>query len=95
MVSERRVLSLITTVGLLAAGAAFGAERPVWEQADHNGELARQCLMRSRDYVRGWLAHADPVTGLSSRMPSRSRQTMAGPSEERDSPSAIAATRSR
>ncbi len=71
MLSERR--ALIATICLLAAGPALGAERPVWEQAEHNGELARQCLLRSRDYVRGWLAHADPVTGLIPRNLNASR----------------------
>ena len=73
MPSRRRVPTLLAAVWLLGAGTTFGAEGPVWEQAGHNGELARQCLLRSRDYVRGWLAHADPVTGLIPRNLTESR----------------------
>jgi hypothetical protein len=63
----------MTMICIVASGAAFAGERPVWEQADHNGELARQCLIHSRDYVRGWLAHADPTTGLIPRNLGKSR----------------------
>lgn len=58
---------------LLVAVASRGAERSVWDEAAANGELARQCLLRCRDYVRGWLAHADPHTGLIPRNLSQSR----------------------
>ena len=61
MRSERRVLPFAAAAWVLGAAVPVGAERPVWEQAVHNGEIARQCLMRSRDYVRGWLAHAEDL----------------------------------
>ena len=75
-VSSRRFASYSATVAIgctLALGAAIGAERSVWEHADHNGEFARRCLMHCRDYVRGWLAHADPATGLIPRNLNRNR----------------------
>lgn len=45
----------------------------LWKQADANGEFARQCLIHCKDYMHGWLAHADPVTGLIPRNLDRNR----------------------
>lgn len=66
-------LGISMMTGTILAGAAVGAERSIWDQADHNGEYARKCLIHCRDYVRGWLAHADPQTGLIPRNLNRNR----------------------
>ncbi len=39
----------------------------IWKQAEHNGEKARQAFLRCREYVRGWLSHADSKSGLIPR----------------------------
>jgi len=44
-----------------------GSDEQFWKEADQNGELARQAFIQCRDFVRGWLAHADPVSGLIPR----------------------------
>ena len=59
-------------VALLASAAfpgfaADSANPTVWAEADRNGEMARQIFIHCRDYVRGWLAHADPQSGLIPR----------------------------
>jgi len=56
------VIAFLTTIAI-----ANGNERTIWQQADRNGELARKTFVHCRDYVRGWLANADPQTGLIPR----------------------------
>ena len=53
------LIFLLSQVGL--------AEEGLWEKVDRNGELARGALIHCRDFVRGWLAHADPQSGLIPR----------------------------
>lgn len=62
-------LSLVVLLAMATSPGVLRASEPpgIWDEAEENGELARECLLRSRDYVRGWLAHADPVTGLIPR----------------------------
>jgi hypothetical protein len=38
-----------------------------FQQSEINGRLANEAWYRSRRYVGGWLAHADPATGLIPR----------------------------
>jgi hypothetical protein len=38
-----------------------------WERAEIHGQQANEALRRCRRYVDGWLAHADPKTGLIPR----------------------------
>ena len=54
-------------VCLLTVSQTTWSSEAVWEQADRNGELARQAFIHCRDFVRGWLGHADPVSGLIPR----------------------------
>jgi len=60
-----RVFSLIFLISL--SQNAWSSDGEVWKQADQNGELARQAFVHCRDFVRGWLGHADPVSGLIPR----------------------------
>ena len=53
------------------AGDAADAER--FRVAERNGRLAAEAFYRCRRYVDGWLAHADPVTGLIPRNLNRDR----------------------
>jgi len=39
----------------------------LWAQTEKNGDLMRRIFIHCRDFVRGWLAHADPATGLIPR----------------------------
>jgi len=58
----------------------FAAERKLWDrepttpatdehfrQAERNGRHAAEAFFRCRRYIDGWLAHADPKTGLIPR----------------------------
>ncbi len=60
---------------LPATAALSGDERRrrLVRQADKNGRLANEALYRSRRYIDGWLAHADPATGLIPRNLTQSR----------------------
>jgi len=42
-------------------------ETDVWQRATIHGAQANEALRRCRRYVDGWLAHADPRTGLIPR----------------------------
>jgi hypothetical protein len=59
-------LSLTVILQLGTTLAAEESQRD-WLQARKNGELARRAFLSCRDYVRGWLAHADPRSGLIPR----------------------------
>ncbi len=52
--------------GLLALHAG-AVPSDVWSDAQRNGEQSRQAIALCRAYARGWLAHADPKTGLLPR----------------------------
>lgn len=43
------------------------ASEPQFRQAEANGRRATEMFFRCRKFVEGWLAHADPVTGLIPR----------------------------
>jgi hypothetical protein len=47
------------------AGAT--ANEPLFRAAERNGRRANEAFYRSRRFVDGWLAHADPATGLIPR----------------------------
>jgi hypothetical protein len=42
-------------------------DKESWMKAEKNAEKARQTFIHCRDYVRGWLGHADPKSGLIPR----------------------------
>jgi dienelactone hydrolase len=50
-------------------------DRPaaLYRQAERNARLANEALFRCRRFVDGWLAHADPATGLIPRNLTTSR----------------------
>lgn len=50
-----------------ARPAADPATEPLFRQAEKNARDAAEALYRSRRFVDGWLAHADPKTGLIPR----------------------------
>jgi len=64
---RRRPLSVLTAAVILIATTSQATPASVWQQTEHNAELAHQCLVRCHDYVQGWLAHADPQSGLIPR----------------------------
>ncbi|MEX1048023.1 MAG: hypothetical protein WED15_00740 [Akkermansiaceae bacterium] len=51
----------------LALSAAATANDARFIQAERNSHLAAEAFSRSRKYVDGWLAHADPQSGLIPR----------------------------
>ncbi|MBC8180432.1 hypothetical protein H8E88_04840 [candidate division KSB1 bacterium] len=56
------LIILILSISLTAT-----AEEQQWNKVDANGELARKIFIHCRDFVRGWLGHANPQTGLIPR----------------------------
>ena len=59
------LFTLIT--GPNCCGAFPGEQDEIFNQARENGLLANEGLRRSQNYVRGWLRHADPDSGLIPR----------------------------
>ena len=61
-----------TIVALMILSTVFthvssAAPEDVWAKAEENGEIARKTYIHCRDFVRGWLGHADPKSGLIPR----------------------------
>ncbi|MEK7707747.1 MAG: hypothetical protein AAB380_07100, partial [Verrucomicrobiota bacterium] len=50
-----------------AALANADAKARLFRRAEHNARLAAEAFYRCHRYVQGWLAHADPATGLIPR----------------------------
>lgn len=47
---------------------AAAPEDPWFRQAEKNSRFAAEAFFRSRKYIDGWLAHADPKSGLIPRI---------------------------
>jgi len=60
-------LALVTTLIALEAPGAEPASVTPWDQAQANGEVSRKAVAFSRAYAWGWLAYADPASGLLPR----------------------------
>lgn len=59
---------LITAAIIGCAGESpYNADDPIFYNARANGVLAREGFERCHRFVEGWLAHADPETGLIPR----------------------------
>jgi len=68
VLSKLTVAALVVSVGLWCHSVrCFAAEEKVFGQAGENGRLANEGFVRCRNYVNGWLQHADPNTGLIPR----------------------------
>lgn len=50
-----------------AAPAGAGPDEPLFHASERNARRANEAFYRSRRFVDGWLAHADPATGLIPR----------------------------
>lgn len=63
------ILFLLWSVVLFPSSLCLGTEemRGEWSQAEQNGDQAQRAFLSCRDFVRGWLAHADPRSGLIPR----------------------------
>ncbi len=55
------------------AGKLSTADNEAFKQAAENGRLANEGFIRCRNFVKGWLKHADPATGLIPRNLSRNK----------------------
>ena len=66
-----RVMSMLFLImfAVLAVcpSQVLGTKSEDFEQALENGRLANEGFVRCRDFVKGWLKHADPKTGLIPR----------------------------
>lgn len=47
--------------------ATIQVSESLFRAAEHNGRLANEAFFRCRRFIDGWLAHADPATGLIPR----------------------------
>jgi hypothetical protein len=63
---EEKKMRLSFLVLILLCTCLF-AQEATWEKIDKNGELNRQIFIHCQDFVRGWLGHADPQSGLIPR----------------------------
>jgi len=54
-------------------GKRITKDDPAFNQAAENGRLANEGFIRCRNFVAGWLKHADPKTGLIPRNLSRDK----------------------
>lgn len=54
-------------IAALAFSPAAAADDARFLQAEQNSRLAAEAFSRSRKYIDGWLAHADPQSGLIPR----------------------------
>lgn len=54
-------------IALLFLVSTVFPQEDIWEKTEKNAELNRQVFIHCRDFVRGWLGHADPTTGLIPR----------------------------
>lgn len=57
----------LSLMGLSSAGPSKDTAEAHFLRAEHHAGLASEAFSRSRRYVAGWLAHADPVSGLIPR----------------------------
>ena len=64
---HRLQVLILSICCLITSHSALGADDEIWGKVDRNGELAREAFLHCRDFVRGWLAHADPQSGLIPR----------------------------
>jgi hypothetical protein len=62
-----RILFLMAILGSASYPWNDQTDKDFWIKAEQNAEQARQTFIHCRDYVRGWLAHADPKSGLIPR----------------------------
>jgi len=57
----------LSSILVLVAVAGVQAADDPWRIAQQNARHSQQAIQFGRRYVNGWLAHADPVTGLLPR----------------------------
>ena len=65
--TKRGVGPSATVVSPGGAGPGKTTDNQAFKQAAENGHLANEGFVRCRKFVKGWLKHADPKTGLIPR----------------------------
>lgn len=73
----KRILGLVL-LALCVSACKQAADKATVALALANGKLAREGFERSDRFVHGWLAHADPVSGLIPRNLTNSRELWNG-----------------
>ena len=66
-------LAELTELAKHGVGKVSTADDEAFKQAAENGRLANEGFVRCRNFVKGWLAQADPTTGLIPRNLSRNK----------------------
>jgi hypothetical protein len=60
------ILLLLSGLSLICV-TSFRAQTSSWAQAENDAGQSRKAIQFCRRYIHGWLAHADPVSGLIPR----------------------------
>jgi hypothetical protein len=63
----KKALSIVFSLAIFLSLMAAGASDSSWSQAEKNAELSQRAIQFCRRYAHGWLAHADPSSGLIPR----------------------------
>jgi len=63
----KKALSIVFTLAVFLSVMAAGASDTFWAQAEKNATQSQRAIQFCRRYAYGWLAHADPVSGLIPR----------------------------
>jgi len=63
----KKASSIVFTLSIFLSVAAAGASDISWAQAEKNAEQSQRAIQFCRRYAHGWLAHADPRSGLIPR----------------------------
>ena len=66
MRNVRRISILLLLISTALSGTS-AAPDDIWAKTEENGEAARIAYLHCRDFVRAWLGHADPKSGLIPR----------------------------
>jgi len=69
----QRHLDELKGLAIRGIGKSDPADDDAFEQAMENGRLANEGFIRCRNFVKGWLNHADPETGLIPRNLNRNK----------------------
>ncbi|MBW8038611.1 MAG: FAD-dependent oxidoreductase [Planctomycetes bacterium] len=69
----QRYLTELKELAKRGVGKSDMASDDAFRQAMENGQLANEGFIRCRNFVKGWLKHADPATGLIPRNLNRNK----------------------
>ena len=63
----KKALSFVFSMAVFLSTQAARASDSSWAQAEKNAGQSQKAIQFCRRYAHGWLAHADPSSGLIPR----------------------------